>query len=60
VQIILTEELNTYDVLVNDSIVFSQATLTALAARFGTVKVSVEIEIELDTDDAATEDGGAT
>jgi len=33
VQIILTDELNAYDVLVNDSIVFSRATLTALIAR---------------------------
>jgi large subunit ribosomal protein L4 len=35
VQIILTDELNAYDVLVNDSIVFSAATLAALTARFG-------------------------
>ncbi len=33
VQIILPEELNTYDVLVNDSIVFSQASLEATVAR---------------------------
>src|SRR5262249_33655420 len=37
VQIILTEELNTYDVLVNDSIVFSRSTLESLVGRFGSV-----------------------
>jgi large subunit ribosomal protein L4 len=51
VQIILTDELNAYDVLVNDSIVFSRATLTALAARFGG-SVDVEVEIEIDTAEA--------
>ena len=34
VQIILPDELNAYDVLVNDSIVFSRATLNTLTARF--------------------------
>jgi large subunit ribosomal protein L4 len=64
VQIILTEELNAYDVLVNDSIVFSQSSLTALVERFGRVEVHVEIEIEVpadvvdETDDAPV-DGGA-
>src|SRR5438552_14414644 len=52
VQIILTDELNTYDVLVNDAIVFSRATLTALIARFGGVDVEVEIEIEAAGTDA--------
>jgi large subunit ribosomal protein L4 len=56
VQIILTNELNAYDVLVNDSIVFSRATLTALIGRFGGV-AEVEVEIEVDADDNA--DGGA-
>jgi large subunit ribosomal protein L4 len=50
VQIILTNELNAYDVLVNDSIVFSRATLTALVGRFGGV-ADVEIEIEVDVDE---------
>jgi large subunit ribosomal protein L4 len=36
VQIVLPEELNTYDVLVNDRIVFSKATLEATVARLGT------------------------
>lgn len=34
VQVILPEELNAYDVLVNDHIVFSSATLEAVTARF--------------------------
>ncbi len=38
VQVILPEELNAYDVLVNDYIVFSQATLEALTARFSSLK----------------------
>jgi large subunit ribosomal protein L4 len=67
VQIILTEELNAYDVLVNDSIVFSRATLTSLGARFGGGEVEVEVEIEIEApadvdagDTAAeTDDGGA-
>jgi large subunit ribosomal protein L4 len=61
VQIILTDELNAYDVLVNDSIVFSRATLTALIARFGgatDVEVEVEVEIEIEPSDVA-DDGGA-
>jgi large subunit ribosomal protein L4 len=64
VQIILPDELNAYDVLVNDSIVFSQTTLTTLAARFGRVEVHIEIDIEIeapidaDGDEAST-DGGA-
>jgi large subunit ribosomal protein L4 len=48
VQITLTDELNAYDVLVNDSIVFSRATLTALSARFGGGEAEVEIEREAD------------
>ena len=55
VQIILTDELNTYDVLVNDSIVFSRATLTALIGRFGgavDVEVEIEIEVEVEGDEA--------
>jgi large subunit ribosomal protein L4 len=35
VQIVLPEELNTYDVLVNDRLVFSKATLEATIARLG-------------------------
>jgi large subunit ribosomal protein L4 len=35
VQIVLPEELNTYDVLVNDTIVFSRGSLDAVIARLG-------------------------
>lgn len=57
VQIILTEELNTYDVLVNDSIVFSRATLSTVAERFAGVAAEVVVEVEDDADDET--DGGA-
>jgi large subunit ribosomal protein L4 len=36
VQIVIPDELNTYDVLVNDWLVFSTSTLEAAVARFGT------------------------
>ena len=42
VQIILTEELNTYDVLVNDSIVFSRSTLDARSSRASAPSPSVD------------------
>ncbi|MDP9333208.1 MAG: 50S ribosomal protein L4, partial [Actinomycetota bacterium] len=35
VQIVLPEELNTYDVLLNDWIVFSEASLETAVARLG-------------------------
>jgi large subunit ribosomal protein L4 len=35
VQVLLPEELNTYDVLLNDWIVFSQASLEGTIARLG-------------------------
>jgi large subunit ribosomal protein L4 len=35
VQIVLPEELNTYDVLLNDWVVFSQASLETVVARLG-------------------------
>ncbi len=38
VQVILPEELNAYDVLVNDFIAFSTATLEATTARFASLK----------------------
>ena len=34
-QIVIPDELNTYDVLVNDWLVFSKATLATAVARFG-------------------------
>ena len=36
VQIVLPDELNVYDILVNDWLVFSTATLAALNERFST------------------------
>jgi large subunit ribosomal protein L4 len=60
VQIILTEELNTYDVLVNDTIVFSRSTLEALVGRFGSVGApSATAESAADDDDPSADDGGA-
>jgi large subunit ribosomal protein L4 len=44
VQIILPEELNAYDVLVNDWLVFTRATLAATTSRLGT-------ELAADTDE---------
>ena len=35
IQIVIPEELNTYDVLVNDWLVFSKGTLESTVARFG-------------------------
>jgi large subunit ribosomal protein L4 len=35
IQIVIPEELNTYDVLVNDWLVFSKGTLESVVARFG-------------------------
>src|SRR5262245_60727860 len=42
VQIVLPEELNTYDVLVNDWLVFSQASLESVAARLSSDGASEE------------------
>jgi large subunit ribosomal protein L4 len=58
VQIILTEELNAYDVLVNDSIVFSRSTLETVIGRFGSV--SAPAAGDATSDDASDDaDGGA-
>jgi large subunit ribosomal protein L4 len=61
VQIILTTELNAYDVLVNDSIVFSRSTLESLVARFGSISAPGAVEPEAPSasasDDAADEEG---
>jgi large subunit ribosomal protein L4 len=40
IQLVLPDELNTYDVLVNDWLVFSKATLEAAVARYGTEQPS--------------------
>jgi large subunit ribosomal protein L4 len=50
VQIILPEELNAYDVLVNDWLVFSSATLEAIVSRL------TDGDAGAPTDDAATDD----
>jgi large subunit ribosomal protein L4 len=59
VQIILTEELNAYDVLVNDSIVFSRSTLEALVARFGSVGAPEPSSATEPDVEAATDEDGA-
>jgi len=40
VQIVLPEELNAYDVLVNDYVVFSKATLDDAIERYATKEVA--------------------
>ena len=40
VQIVLPDELNAYDVLVNDWLVFSKPTLDATVARYSDAKAS--------------------
>ena len=42
VQLVIPDELNTYDVLVNDWLVFSKLTLEAAVARFGTKEAGTE------------------
>ena len=63
VQIILPEELNAYDILVNDWLVFSQATLEATVARLTDgaeneveVEVVVEVVDDEDTNDDSNDD----
>ena len=52
VQIILPEELNAYDVLVNDWIVFSRATLDATTARLGGAReAAAEVSVLGEPDD---------
>jgi large subunit ribosomal protein L4 len=57
VQIVLPEELNAYDVLVNDWIVFSRTTLGATTSRLGT---ELEAADPVDADDAAGTDDAAS
>jgi large subunit ribosomal protein L4 len=69
VQIVIPDELNTYDVLVNDWLVFSKATLEAAVTRFSTDKPSEvadadaevdEVPVAIGTDgDAGAEEEGA-
>jgi len=57
VQIVIPDELNTYDVLVNDWLVFSKATLEAAVTRFS--GKSAEADAEGDEEAAVDEDGGS-
>jgi large subunit ribosomal protein L4 len=59
VQIILPEELNAYDILVNDWLVFSQATLEATVARLtdgAEIEVEVEVIVEVIDDEDTSDD----
>jgi large subunit ribosomal protein L4 len=51
VQIVIPDELNTYDVLVNDWLVFSKGSLESAVARFGSEKPAAA------DDEAAAEEG---
>jgi large subunit ribosomal protein L4 len=65
VAIILPEELNTYDVLVSDWLVFTKATLDTTVARLGAAPKAGAVDVEIgsapaaDTDDGAADDEGA-
>jgi large subunit ribosomal protein L4 len=52
IQIVIPDELNTYDVLVNDWLVFSTATLESAVARFGTTGGREELEQPSDSEGA--------
>jgi large subunit ribosomal protein L4 len=56
VQIVLPEELNTYDVLLNDWLVFSQPALETTIARLGDAKVSAAIDDTNDQGDEGDDD----
>ena len=55
VQILLPEELNTYDVLLNDWLVFSKASLEATVARLDESGGAVDADEVDETDDTAAE-----
>jgi len=55
VQIVLPEELNTYDVLVNDWLVFSSATLATTVARLTTTETATDAASET-ASEASAED----
>jgi large subunit ribosomal protein L4 len=60
VKLVVPNELNTYDVLVSDYVVFSKASLENVVARLGG-EVSDELEIDEDiddSDDAVEEEAG--
>jgi len=60
VQIVIPDELNTYDVLVNDWLVFSKATLASAVARFGGHATTDEIDSAepATDDDVAVDEAG--
>jgi len=55
VKIVLPEELNTYDVLVSDYVVFSRATLDAVTERFRSGAI---VTAEPTTDVGAEQEAG--
>src|SRR5213595_1182981 len=59
VQIVIPDELNTYDVLVNDWLVFSKATLEAAVVRLGPKPAADETETAVDEEAAVEEGAGA-
>jgi large subunit ribosomal protein L4 len=64
VQIVLPEELNTYDVLVNDWLVFSEASLQTVVARLSGSAADDEVDVEpgedvqTDAGDEVGDEGG--
>ncbi len=58
VQILLPEELNTYDVLLNDWLVFSKASLDETVARLGDGTVALPDDVD-ETDAAQTDETDA-
>jgi hypothetical protein len=55
VQIILPEELNTYDVLVSDWLIFTEGTLAATVARLGDDDAAPAPADDAGDDEAAAE-----
>jgi large subunit ribosomal protein L4 len=53
VQLVTPNELNTYDILVNDWLVFSKATLEESVARFGTATRTAEAAVGADAAESA-------
>jgi large subunit ribosomal protein L4 len=56
VQIVIPDELNTYDVLVNDWLVFSKATLASAVARFGAEPSMIDDAGVAEDDEATVEE----
>jgi hypothetical protein len=56
---VIPDELNTYDVLVNDWLVFSKATLASAVARFGAeVSTNDDADAAVDEEVAVDEEAG--